>query len=109
MQIIEKNPPGTHISYSLDGTRITFRSGELTLDLARYMRDYPVHLIISENEFGMLVMGPAHRYVAELDLPARAYTIEKGEADDIGFPRLYRHPVPFDIHGISLTLWSMED
>ena len=107
MRIIEKQP-GAHVDYCLEGTRIVFRGGELALDLARYVRDYPVHLIVSENEYGMLVLGPAHRYVAELDLPARVYTVEKGEADDIGFPRLYRHPVPFDLSSASLTLWAME-
>ena len=107
MQIFEKTP-GPHVAYRLEGSCIEFRDGELRLDLARYMRDFPVHLIISENAFGMLVTGPAHRYVAELDLPARRYAIEVGAADDIGFPRLYRRPQPLNPDDVTLTLWGME-
>lgn len=107
MIVTEKNS-GAHIPYKLEGTTLSFRSGAFILDLSKYERDYPVHLDISENESGALVLGPSRRYVAELDIPARAYCIEAGEADDCGFPKLRKLPKPLDTDLVKMTLWAME-
>jgi hypothetical protein len=107
--IINKKNEGTHVHWELAGTRLSVRDGELTLDLSRYERDYPVHLDISENAFGMLIIGPSRRYIAELDIPAREYIIQKGEPDDMGFPKITKTAVPFDTVKVSLTLWALEN
>ncbi len=106
--IISKKNAGTYVQYELADTRLSFRDGELMLDLSRYERDYPVHLDICENAYGMLILGPSRRYVAELDIPAREYMVKKGEPDDLGFPILTRIAVPFDVDKVSLTLWAVE-
>jgi hypothetical protein len=107
MRLNKKNQ-GSYIQYELNGSRISLRGGELTLDLAQLERDYAVHLDISQNTAGQLVMGPSYRYSAEIDIPARVYIVEKGEADDLGFPKLTRRAVPLDMEKVELTLWAGE-
>jgi hypothetical protein len=106
--ILNNKNAGTYIKYELKGTRLSLRDEELTLDLSRYERDFPVHLDISENAFGMLIMGPSHRYIAEIDIPAREFKIVKGEKDDLGFPKLSKIVLPFCTDKVSLTLWAVE-
>ena len=105
--IVNKKNQGNYVQYELTGSKLSIRQGELALDLSRYERDYPVHLDISENAYGMLVMGSSYRYVAEIDIPAREYQIEKGEKDDLGFPKLSKKAVTFDAEKVSLTLWAV--
>ncbi len=106
--IVNKKNEGTYIPHKLIGAQLSMREGELELDLSRYERDYPVHLDISENINGKLVIETSFRYMAEIDIPAREYIIEKGEADDMGFPKLTKTAAPFDAAGVSLTLWAVE-
>lgn len=100
MIVIEKND-GPKIEYTVNGTRINFRD-ELALDLAKYERDYPVHLDICENRDGMLVMSISDYYVAQIDIPERQY-----EEEIIG-EEMVRTPIPFDMDKVTLTLWSIE-
>ncbi len=104
----KSNKQQNYVKYTLTGTLLSLREGELVLDLSHYQRDYPVHLDISENASGKLVLGLSHRYIAEVDIPAREYRIEKGETDNFGFPKLTKIAVPLDPDKISLTLWETE-
>ncbi len=74
MQVIEKNI-GPKIAYEEIGTRVTFGDEELMLNLARYQRDWPVHLDVCSNRDGQLVVGTGTGlyYVAQLDIPAIQY------------------------------------
>jgi hypothetical protein len=106
-----KNTPNNnndYVNYTLIGPLLSFREGELALDLSQSQRDYPVHIDISEDASGCLVIGPSRRYIAEIDLPSREYTIEKGEADNFGFPKLSKTALPLDMDKVSLTLWAVE-
>ena len=106
MVVLHKNL-GTYTDYSLSGTELSFRGGELTLDLAELQRDYPVSITVSEDSDKKLTTGVSHRYVAEIDIPARDSSVEKtGVADDFGFPVLRRSYAQFDTDGVVLTLWA---
>jgi hypothetical protein len=107
MMVIEKNN-GTYIPIVLSGTELLLGEGELKLDLALLESDHPVHIDISEDRAGRLVLGPALRYMAEIDIPARQYRIKTGPADDLGFPKLTKFALPLDANSISLTLWAVE-
>jgi hypothetical protein len=100
MIIVEKEP-GTKIEYSAAGNMVSFRGGELSLDLSRFERDFPVHIDICENAFGMLTMGISRKYVAQIDIPARKYTeVQDGV--------MVMQPVPFSMDNVTLTLWEVE-
>jgi hypothetical protein len=105
---VRKKNQGTYLPYNLTGHTLSLRYGELTLDLTQYQCDYPVHLDISADASGALVLGPSHRYLAEIDIPAREYIITAGEKDDIGFPLLYKAAVPLNTAKVFLTLWAVE-
>jgi hypothetical protein len=107
MIICHKNR-GTYIQYIIHGASISFRDGELTVNLAEHQRDFAVHLDISENPPGRLVLGQSHRYLAEIDLPPREYRVIPGENDDLGFPRLYKTDLPLTMEKVRLTLWALE-
>ena len=107
MILIKKNE-GTYIKHMLTGTELSLKDDELTIELSACQRNYPVHIDISENASGMLVIGPSRRYIAEIDIPACEYTIVKGEADNFGFPTLSKAIVPLDADKVSLTLWALE-
>ena len=110
MKVAYKNG-GAYADYSVIGTVISFRGGELSIDLALHERDHPVRITVSEDENGRLVIGPSRRYVAEIGIPARTGIIEKtGVCDAFGFPVLRREqggqPCTEDA---TLTLWALAD
>ncbi len=100
--IVENKNIGTKVDYTVQGAVISFNE-EITLDLSKYERDFEVHLDISKNEHNMLVLGANRQYVAEIDIPARAYTEDLDEEENI-----YQIPVSLDMSSVKLTLWSLE-
>lgn len=105
MQVVEKNE-GPKIPYSKYTTKLTINS-EITIDLSKYERDFPVHLDICRDKFDILVMGLGERYVAQVDIPAREYTYEQNGTDEEGNPKFDKVPVPFNMDNVTLTLWSL--
>ena len=109
MEIVYKND-GTYTDFALSGTLLSFRGGDLTLDLAALERDYPVSVTVSEDYNGRLTTGASKRYVAEIDIPARQSVVEKtGVADNIGFPVLRRVYTRLSTDNIVLTLWAVRE
>lgn len=112
MIVIEKNI-GQKIEYSVKGTKLNIND-ELILDLARYERDFDMHIDISENWAGMLTMGIADRYVAQIDIPAREYIevpgepAAPGEGTETEGDNIKLEPVPFSMDKVTLTLWTIE-
>jgi hypothetical protein len=72
MIVIEKNE-GKKIAYELNGTRLSFADGELTLNLARYQQDDPVTRDIMVDSEGYLTNGRGRYYVAQVEIPAKEY------------------------------------
>ena len=106
MKVLYKNA-GEYCSYSIDGSVLSFRGGELSLDLEDLSRDYPVCITVSGDERGLLSTGVSRRYVAEIAIPARQSKVGKtGVADSFGFAVLQREYEPFDPGGVELTLWA---
>ncbi|QIB26114.1 hypothetical protein [Caloranaerobacter azorensis] len=106
MIIVEKNE-GVKINYSVDGTKLTLND-EMTLDLGKYERDFPVHIDICTNKFGFLSFGLSEKYVAQIDIPAREYQEVQNGTDEEGNPKIEMVPVAFDMDKVKLTLWSLE-
>lgn len=115
MNIVEKND-GTKIDYSVDEDKLTL-ADEMTMDLSKYERDYPVHLDICENSDDILVIGISEWYVAQIDIPARQYTettqtVPTDQTDADGNPIfdvvIQKTPVPFSMDNVTLTLWALE-
>lgn len=127
MKIIEKNA-GVKIPYEVKGDKIVFNDDELTLNLARYERDDANHIDICRDKCGNLVSGvipgTAETYVAQIDIPPRAYVEREieGAAAEVqadsentdGAPggmmdrqTMEREAVPFDIDKCVLTLWAL--
>jgi hypothetical protein len=102
MKVIEKNE-GPKIAYEVTGTKITFGDDELTINVAKYQRDWPVYIDICSNRDKQLVIGTGDGlyYVAQLDVPEIKYTEPEteGEAPE---------PLPIDMSEVVLTLWSLE-
>lgn len=104
VNIIEKNE-GPKISIVQDGTKVVLEE-IMTLDLEKYERDFDVHIDICTNEYGFLIFGLNKKYVAQIDIPARAYdTVIDGE-DENGNPMEKQVPIPFDIGNVTITLWA---
>ena len=125
MKIIEKNE-GAKIPYEVKGDKIVFNDDELTLNLARYERDDANHIDICRDKMGNLVSGVipgvAETYVAQIDIPPRAYEereiegaaeAQAAEAEEnapggmMDRQTMEREAVPFDIEKCTLTLWAM--
>jgi len=103
MIVIEKNQ-GPKVSHELQGNILTFREGELSLDLSKYERDFPVHIDVCSNEYDMLTIGPSRKYVTEIDILAREYDEEEtGDAEN----PVTLIPRPFDASKVQLTLWAI--
>lgn len=106
MIIVEKNE-GQKIPYSTRTTKLTLND-EITLDLSKFERDFPVHIDICRNEFDMLTFGLSEKYVAQLDIPARAYDMVENGVDEQENPKYDKVAVPFSMENVTLTLWNVE-
>lgn len=93
MIINEKNP-GAKIPWEQNGTKVTF-DDDLTINLAKRLEDWNVHIDICSDADGALVIGAAagRKYVAEIDIPAREYSEEE--------------PLPLDMDKVTLSLWAI--
>ena len=78
MKVIEMNE-GVKIPYEVNGNKITFND-EIMLNLEKKEADADVHIDISTDDFGGLITGIGRDYVAQIDIPARAY--EEIESED---------------------------
>lgn len=127
MKIIEKNE-GAKIPYEVKGDKIIFNDDELTLNLARYERDDANHIDICRDKMRNLISGVipgvAETYVAQIDIPPRAYEVreieeaaEEAQADTeavggasggmMDRQTTERVAIPFDIEKCTLTLWAL--
>lgn len=117
MKIVEKNE-GSKIAYNLDGTRLDFADGALTIDLARYQKDEPVTRDIMVDNEGYLAMGRGRYYVAQVEIPAKEYVeteapapvAEEGEATGgmNNMPSIERTPLPLNTDDVTLYLFAID-
>lgn len=136
MNVIELNE-GRKVEYELRGTKLDFADGTLTMNLAKYQRDYPVtKTITGDAEGNLLIDGSESRfYVAEVEIPAIEYEdvevegeaenatataavedAEKTEAaedttaeDTAHKTHIERKAKPLNTDDVTLRLWSIED
>lgn len=135
MNVIELNE-GRKVEYELRGTKLDFADGTLTMNLAKYQRDYPVtKTITGDAEGNLLIDGSESRfYVAEVEIPAIEYEdVEvEGEAenatataavedaekteeettqaeDTAPKTHIERKAKPLNTDDVTLRLWSIED
>lgn len=120
VQIVEKNI-GTKIAYEQDGTKIVFGDDELMVNAAKYQRDWPVQVDICADSNNNLVIGvgTGRYYIAQLDIPATAYTETEtesevtetvdGEEVTKTVTNTVREAQELDMTGVVLTLWSLDD
>lgn len=125
MKIVEMNE-GAKIAYEVDGTKLDFAGGALTVDLDRYRRDYPVTKDVMADGDGNLVLGTGGRYyVAQVEIPANTYSpapaeeeateaLAEAEQDAPAGPETEQEaqaaaPVmdPLDMDKVTLRLWSV--
>jgi len=119
--IIEMNE-GPKIRYQEQGSRIFFgfeSTDELMVNVAKYQRDWPVHLDICSNRDRQLVVGAGKGlyYVAQIDIPATEYEPQPESArittgsEDSGMMEAQDPPkaLPLDMEKVVLTLWSTDN
>ncbi|WP_295416131.1 hypothetical protein [uncultured Subdoligranulum sp.] len=118
---IEEMNAGKKIAYDVDGTRLDFAGGALTMDLDRYRRDYPVTKDVMADGDGNLTLGSGGRYyVAQVEIPANTYTEVQTEAEEEPVGTLAaseEQPTapdnatmqldPLDMEKVVLRLWSV--
>ncbi len=123
MQIIEKNV-GKKIDYELNGTKLSFADGALTLDLARRQRDSAITLDIMVDSEGSLTTGRGIYYAAQVEIPPMEYDEkiipapepteqEDGDGEIPGGmgearERVERTPRPLNTDNVILSLFSIE-
>lgn len=109
MQVIEKNE-GPKIEYEEAGTKVTLGDDELMLNVAKYQRDWPVHLDICSNRDKQLVVGTGEGlfYVAQIDIPEAKYTEPEPQEPEEGEAEA-PEPIPIDMAEVVLTLWSLDN
>ena len=104
MKVIEKNP-GRKIEYEASGTKLFLGDDEIMLNLAKYQKDWPVHLDVCCNRDEMLMVGTGDGlyYVAQIDIPEIQYKdVEEGAESG-------STPLPLDMKKVVLTLWSLDE
>lgn len=113
MNVVYKTEGNTYIAYETTQSSIIFGDEDLSINLKNREMDEAVTVDICSDRNGFLVVGAAtgHRYVAQVEIPAREYeenTVE--ETDDEGnvTTQTERVAKPFDIEKCTLYLWAME-
>ncbi len=112
MKIVEKNE-GTKIAYTTSDKRITFND-DLTINLAKRQRDWPVHIDVCSDEDNELVIGTAagRSYIAEIDIPAKEYEeiedVNENDSAEAMSESTVPQPLPFDMESVTLTLWAIK-
>ncbi len=120
MNVIEMND-GRKVDYALRKTKLTFADGALTIDLARYQRDYTVTKDIMADGDGNLLVGTNGRYyVAQVEIPAIEYEETVVEAEPMPAAEgeepdgstetrttVERTAKPLDTDEVTLRLWSV--
>jgi hypothetical protein len=56
----------------------------------------------------MLTMGLSSNYVAQVDIPARSYTMQDDGVDADNIPKQKKVPVVFNPENATLTLWKVD-
>ena len=124
MKIIEKNA-GQKIDYELNGTKLSFADGALTLDLARRQRDNAVTLDIMVDSEGSLTTGKGLYYAAQVEIPPTEYDekiipapepVEQEDSEDenatggMGGNRetVQRTPRPLNTDDVTLYLFAID-
>ena len=120
MKVIEMNE-GVKIPYEVNGNKITFND-EIMLNLEKKEADADVHIDISTDDFGGLITGIGRDYVAQIDIPARAYeeiesedaenaegTDNTGDSPAMSGGNTIRVPVPFSMDRVALSLFALRE
>ncbi len=120
MKVIEMNE-GAKIPYEVNGNKITFND-EIMLNLEKKEADADVHIDISTDDFGGLITGIGRDYVAQIDIPARAYeeiesedaenaegTDSTGDSPAMSGGNTIRVPVPFSMDRVTLSLFALRE
>lgn len=120
MKVIEMNE-GAKIPYEVNGNKITFND-EIMLNLEKKEADADVHIDISTDDFGGLITGIGRDYVAQIDIPARAYediesedaenaegTDNTGDSPAMSGSNTIRVPVPFSMDRVTLSLFALRE
>lgn len=123
--VVEKNQ-GRKIPWEQNGAKLTFGDDELTVNVARYQRDWPVNLDVCGDKSGNLVIGVGEGrfYAAQVAIPAIQYVVpEPVEAeteetdtentgDGMGEGAMRETappvPVPLEMSDVVLTLWAVD-
>ena len=106
MKILFKNE-GSYITYALDGAVLSFRDGELSLELDTLQKEYPIRITVFEDGDGKLTTDLSKRYVAELEIPGKKSIVEKtGVVNPFGFPVLRFVSEPLCTDDVIMTLWA---
>ena len=107
---IEEMNHGRKVSYGLNGTRLDFADGALTVDLSRWQEDDPVTVDIKATRKGNLTTGKGSYYVAQIEIPGREYeeTAETGSGTDGESGGGERKPLPLDTEKVTLRLFSID-
>lgn len=121
--IIKEINDGPKVDYAVLGDTLNIND-EITLNLARYERDDANHIDICRDAYGNLITGVipgvAEAYVAQIDIPPRAYLekqletsaestalVEGENADGMAESGIIRESIPFDVDNCTLSLWAI--
>lgn len=111
---------GRHIEYVTTKKSITFGDEDLMLNLRNREQDEDVMIDICMDRDGYLLVGcdSAHRYVAQVQIPARKYNEvemdnpdydpEKPAGEDNPEKIITREPVAFDTKNCTIYLYALE-
>lgn len=114
MKVIEANE-GQKISHSVNGNWLNI-GDQIMLNLKAREADNDVHIDITSDMTGQIGTGVGLLYVAQVDIPARAYT--ETEVDNPDYNEgvetsqktiIKREPVPFSMNNVTLTLFALKE
>lgn len=104
--IVKEENVGKKVPYTIEGTSINFRNGELILDLAARQMDVDNSITVYLDIYNFISIGGGKRRIAIIQIPAAQYTETQTE-DENGNLITHRTKLPFDISKCTLILWRI--
>lgn len=109
MKIIKKSQ-GRYIEFSAEGSKLSFDSGILTVDLEKEQKGGETVVDISLDKNGKAVIGVSDWYAAQIRIPPRKFEVrENGITDAMGFRQIEKRRLPLSTEEVTLILWGMEE
>lgn len=96
---------GLKINYKIDGTKISFNNEQMTIDLAKFEKEYTLQLPISQDFDNCVTTGTSKKMWAMITIPTKQYILTPVDDPNATIPLYTKTAIPFNMRGCRMILY----